>query len=199
VAVTWLAEMIAFDFLRGWPTLCDFCVKFQDILYTLFRDILYRFGAGGCWVGAAIQRSTIVESFLGHALLRHRFVSTILFRIRTYAKRARNPFTMNTSKTKHLKPFRMNTYEKTGEGSTCLIAHQKSHSTISVHCRRTATHALSAPFLRYVVTSPPRLNRVPYSLLTVHHPLFTTHSPTRLTKLPASFNVKRLSDTEKEQ
>jgi hypothetical protein len=40
------------------------------------------------------------------------------FRISTYAKRARNPFTMNTSKTKHLKPFRMNTYEKTGEGAT---------------------------------------------------------------------------------
>jgi hypothetical protein len=56
------------------------------------------------------------KRFLGQALLRHRFVSTISFRIRTYAKGARNPFTMNTSKTKHLKPFRMNTYKKTGEG-----------------------------------------------------------------------------------
>jgi hypothetical protein len=38
------------------------------------------------------------------------------FRIRTYAKRVRNPFTMNTSKTQDLKPFRMNTYEKTPGG-----------------------------------------------------------------------------------
>jgi hypothetical protein len=37
-------------------------------------------------------------------------------RIRTYAKRARNPFTIRTSKTQHLKPFRMNTYEKTRGG-----------------------------------------------------------------------------------
>jgi hypothetical protein len=40
-------------------------------------------------------------------------------RIRTYAKRARNPFTMNTSETQHLKSFRIRTYEKTGgEGVT---------------------------------------------------------------------------------
>src|ERR1700726_2864285 len=55
--------------------------------------------------------------FLDHPLLRHRFVSTIFFRIRTYAKRALNPFTMNTSKTKHLKPFRINPYKKGGEGA----------------------------------------------------------------------------------
>ena len=35
-------------------------------------------------------------------------------RIRTCAKWARNSFAMNTSKTKHLKPFGMNTYKKTG-------------------------------------------------------------------------------------
>jgi len=34
----------------------------------------------------------------------------------TYAKPARNSFTMNTSKTQDLKPFRMNTYRKRGEG-----------------------------------------------------------------------------------
>ncbi len=28
---------------------------------------------------------------------------------------------MNTSKTQHLKPFRMNTYEKRGEGVTLLL------------------------------------------------------------------------------
>ena len=41
----------------------------------------------------------------------------ISFRIRTYAKCARNPFTMNTSKTKGLKLFRINTYKKTGGGA----------------------------------------------------------------------------------
>ncbi len=38
------------------------------------------------------------------------------FTIRTYAKLAHNSFIMNTSKTQDLKLFRMNTYEKTGEG-----------------------------------------------------------------------------------
>jgi hypothetical protein len=37
-------------------------------------------------------------------------------RIRTYTKRARNPFTIRTSKTQHLKPFRICTYEKTRGG-----------------------------------------------------------------------------------
>ncbi len=37
-------------------------------------------------------------------------------RIRTYEKCARNSFRMNTSKTKDLKLFRINTYKKTGEG-----------------------------------------------------------------------------------
>jgi hypothetical protein len=40
------------------------------------------------------------------------------FTIRTYAKSTRNSFIMNTSKTQDLKLFRMNTYEKTGEGAT---------------------------------------------------------------------------------
>src|SRR5208282_2693009 len=42
----------------------------------------------------------------------------IPFRIRTYAKSARNPFRIRTSKTKDLKAFRIRTYEKTpgGEG-----------------------------------------------------------------------------------
>jgi hypothetical protein len=40
----------------------------------------------------------------------------IPFRIRTYAKTARNPFRMRTSKRKDLKLFRMNSSKKTGEG-----------------------------------------------------------------------------------
>jgi hypothetical protein len=41
-------------------------------------------------------------------------------RIRTYAKFTRNPFTMNTSKTKDLKSRRIRTYKKTGEGGPSL-------------------------------------------------------------------------------
>jgi len=41
------------------------------------------------------------------------------FGIRTSAKLAHNSFRIRTSKTQDLKPFRMNTYEKTGEGSYC--------------------------------------------------------------------------------
>jgi hypothetical protein len=37
-------------------------------------------------------------------------------RIRTYAKRASNSSRIRTSKTQHLKPFRINTYKKTGRG-----------------------------------------------------------------------------------
>jgi hypothetical protein len=40
----------------------------------------------------------------------------IPFRIRTYAKHTHNPSGMSTSKTKHLKPFRMSTYRKTPGG-----------------------------------------------------------------------------------
>jgi hypothetical protein len=47
-------------------------------------------------------------------------------RIRTSAKGAHNPCRMNTSKRKRLKPFRMNTYEKTPGGpptaSWCRLA-----------------------------------------------------------------------------
>jgi hypothetical protein len=39
------------------------------------------------------------------------------FRINTYGKHARNPIGMNSSKTQHLKLFRMNTYKKTGGGA----------------------------------------------------------------------------------
>jgi hypothetical protein len=43
-------------------------------------------------------------------------LSTILFRIRTYEKLAHNSLRMNTSKTQHLKSFRIRTYKKTGRG-----------------------------------------------------------------------------------
>src|SRR5580693_4174360 len=43
-------------------------------------------------------------------------LATIPFKIRTYEKRARNSCRIRTSKTQDLKLFRMNTYEKNGEG-----------------------------------------------------------------------------------
>ena len=43
---------------------------------------------------------------------------TISFRIRTSAKHSHNPFRICTSKTQHLKSFRMNTYEKTLRGTS---------------------------------------------------------------------------------
>ncbi len=44
-------------------------------------------------------------------------LATIPFKIRTYEKRARNSCRIRTSKTKDLKPCRMNTYRKIGRGS----------------------------------------------------------------------------------
>jgi len=58
------------------------------------------------------------------------------FTFRTYAKRTRNSRRIRTSKTQHLKPFRMNTYKKTGRGAP--VAH-------------TSNCALSLPL--YLVTS----------------------------------------------
>ena len=51
-----------------------------------------------------------------HPTTRHSLFSAISFTIRTYGKHVRNPFGIRTSKTQDLKPFRIRTYEKTGEG-----------------------------------------------------------------------------------
>ena len=58
-------------------------------------------------LGTASFRSFILATH-------HSPLATIPFRIRTSEKHVRKPSGMNTSKTQHLKPFRMNTYEKTG-------------------------------------------------------------------------------------
>jgi len=57
-----------------------------------------------------------LSSSFSRLFTRHSSPATKPFRIRTSTKRPRNSFRMCTSKTKHLKPFRMNTYKKTGEG-----------------------------------------------------------------------------------
>ena len=60
-------------------------------------------------------------------------------RIRTYTKRARNPFTIRTSKTQHLKPFRICTYEKTRGGPSrfsFLCARNRSATSKCYPCPR---------------------------------------------------------------
>jgi hypothetical protein len=58
----------------------------------------------------------------------HQSQTTKSCRIRTYAKRTCNSCRIRTSKTQDLKPFRMNTYGKTGEGEpqspSCIVAYQ---------------------------------------------------------------------------
>jgi hypothetical protein len=52
------------------------------------------------------------------------FLRAIPFIIRTYEKHTPNPFGIRTSKTRDLKPFRMNTYEKRGRGRGPVIFNQ---------------------------------------------------------------------------
>ncbi len=65
-----------------------------------------------------------------------RLAAPIPFRIRTYEKTTRNPFRIRTSKTQHLKLFRMNTYRKTGEGVPAIpqavlaLCYSQSHVNI---------------------------------------------------------------------
>jgi hypothetical protein len=64
--------------------------------------------------------------------------ATIPCRIRTSAKPARNSRRIRTSKTQDLKPFRMNTYEKTGEGGEgfYLEEHRGASSSFQNPCSR---------------------------------------------------------------
>jgi hypothetical protein len=126
-------------------------------------------------------------------------------RIRTSAKYARNPFTMNTSKTKDLKSFRMNTYEKTGRGVAQTVRPARlpelRKQPVALSLRESLLGRPLSPSIAslplYVVTSSHRcltasaLARALYSLLPVHDSL----PPHRLTKPHPSFNVKCLSDT----
>ena len=58
---------------------------------------------------------------------RYSLLSTISFIIRTYEKRARNSRRIRTSKTRHLKPFRIRTYKKTGRGvETSLVPNRRT-------------------------------------------------------------------------
>jgi hypothetical protein len=115
-------------------------------------------------------------------------------RIRTYANPTYNPFTMNTSKTKDLKSFRIRTYKKTGEGAP--PTGQELH-------RRAATRKVCPPTAQ-IPHTPLASSAERRSFPSAHYSLFIARSParhgfrhftTRLTKRGASFNVKCLSDT----
>ena len=78
---------------------------------------------------ATIHPPSITKSF---TTLRLRAV--LARRIRTYEKPANNSFGIRTSKTEDLKPFRMNTYEKTGgRGRNFRSATRLENSMVNVH------------------------------------------------------------------
>ena len=62
------------------------------------------------------------ERFLLPPVTSHPSPATKSFTIRTSEKHVRKPSGMNTSKTQHLKPFRMNTSEKTGGGEGAKLS-----------------------------------------------------------------------------
>jgi hypothetical protein len=82
-------------------------------------------------------------------------------RIRTYAKQPPNPFTICTSKTKHLKSFRIRTSKKTGEGDPLVVKRTRDEASLCRGAsRRSKIPALSegtspivARLLRNIVTS----------------------------------------------
>jgi hypothetical protein len=93
------------------------------------------------------------QIFSFRSLATHQSRITKSFIIRTYAKCSRNPFGMNTSKTKGLKLFRINTYKKTGGGVPPLRVGMTEGEERSLQCgrddrlRRDHLRALSAACL----------------------------------------------------
>ena len=108
-----------------------FCHNENDNLF-LFRRLHTRFSKHP---GGGYPLQPAIFSFR-NLTTRYSLLSTISFTFRTYEKRARNSRRIRTSKTQDLKPFRMNTYKKTGRGAP--VAH-------------TSNCALSLP--HYLVTS----------------------------------------------
>ena len=73
----------------------------------------------------------------------HQSPITKSFIIRTSAKPSRNPFGIRTSKSQDLKPFRMNTYEKTGGGGSTSFKPKSSIASFGfpLASRRPHTYA----------------------------------------------------------
>lgn len=108
--------------------------------------------------------------------------------IRTYATHTPNPFTMNTSRTQHLKSLGINTYRKTGEGvartsvCTLLLVYPErlnprpKRPNASRFRYPFAPFPASRPLSGRYLTIPSGQTGVRYSLLTTHS-LPTTHFP----------------------
>ena len=76
------------------------------------------------------------QIFSFRSLATHQSRITKSFIIRSCGEPTRNPFRMNTYKIKGLKLFRMNTYEKTGEGVPPLHVGMTEGDERSLHCGR---------------------------------------------------------------
>ncbi len=80
------------------------------------------------WKDVALLQVTSCESPLAASVLSlppvtsHQSQVTKSRRMRTSAKRTRNPFRIRTSKTQDLKPFRIRTYEKTPRGAPLSLS-----------------------------------------------------------------------------
>src|SRR5580658_6860488 len=76
------------------------------------------FSSSPCLCRCRASARPLLPSWTGRSLNPCSHVlPTNTFRIRTYEKSTRNPFRIRTSKTKDLKLFRMNIYEKRGGGA----------------------------------------------------------------------------------
>ena len=71
--------------------------------------------------GGGTPQARISSRFFSILAARRSSLAAKSRRIRTYVKSASNPFTIRTSKTQDLKPFRIRTYEKTGEGGPSSV------------------------------------------------------------------------------
>ena len=120
-----------------------FCHHENDNLFvfTRFRTLSQKHPG---W-GHLLQ--TKIFSF-GNLATHYSPLSTISFIIRTYEKRARNSRRIRTSKTQHLKPFRMNTYKKTGRGAPSFRFQSRllrtiHHPLLTTHYSLSTTHFLA--------------------------------------------------------
>jgi len=122
------------------PFVCHSCRKHPGWGYAIFNFFVAQTSVCVLLRQSASQRSAAndlqeLENLAVHQIPSHEsaFTASALFlppvtshqsqitkscRIRTYAKRASNSSRIRTSKTEHLKPFRINTYKKTGGGSS---------------------------------------------------------------------------------
>ena len=85
--------------------------NFNPLMRLLYNSRMRRVGAGldaSSWSAHSLAQPT--------SNLERPLIASIPIKIRTYAKQVRNSFGICTSKTQHLKPFRIRSYRKTGEG-----------------------------------------------------------------------------------